>query len=541
MRITVNAQYAEGRDTSFKKVTFRRKLDYCLTYADNQGMNSPLKTSGGKFRLPKIPQPTLWLALTIVFCAFIVTAQAPQLHAQSQLAPKEQGQARYKSVMQYVFDFIQKHYVEEVEPQTLYEGAMNGMFEALGDPYSTFLKEKDMSELNQNVIQGNYGGVGLYISKSTVKGDDGKAAFVEVAAPIEDTPGWRAGLKPGDLIIKIGEESTDVLSMDEVLARLKGPAGEKVDIMVRRGKSLEFPVSLIREVIEVPTVKSAIIGDIGYVKLISFSNMTAARTKEALESLNKQGYKSLIIDLRNNYGGLLTSAVNVCNLFLNGGVVVSVKSRIPGQNSVYNAGKSPIVSDKIPIVVLINHGSASASEIVAGALKDRGRGYLIGEKSFGKGSVQQVYPLEKSGFKITTARYYTPSDVNIDKIGIPPDKEVLFPKYSNEDAESLSELLKAKKIQTFVETHPKAAPGVVDSYARQLQAEYKLDFSLLSRLIRDEQNRTVIAPVYDLEYDVQLQEAVKIIRDGQYYQLIRNTKTLRDLQEESLSEEALAS
>ncbi|MDR1148701.1 MAG: S41 family peptidase [Spirochaetaceae bacterium] len=466
--------------------------------------------------------------MTAGLCFFVIGASVQNAEAQS--ITTEQTTPQYKSLMQTVFDFIQQNYVEEVDPKTLYEGAMNGMFNALGDPYSTFLKEKDMSDLDQNVIKGNYGGIGLYISKPAI--------YVEVASPIEDSPGWKAGLQPGDLITKIGEESTADLTLDEVLARLKGPAGDKVYLTIRRGENLEFPVTLTRAIIEVPTVKQAMIGNIGYLRLISFSNMTAERARQALESFKENGYKALILDLRNNYGGLLSTAVSVCNLFIKDGTVVSVKSRIAKQNSVYNAGNNPVVPENIPIVVLINHGSASASEIVAGALKDHGRAYLVGEKSFGKGSVQQVYPLRKSGFKITTARYYTPSDVNIDKIGIPPDREVLFPKFSDEDAEKLNKLIVANTIPKFVQNNKNAAPGVVDGFARQLQDEYGLDFSLLRRLIRDEENRTVIAPVYDLEYDVQLQEAVKILREGIYYQLIQNTKTLRDLQEESADNEA---
>ncbi|GMO60135.1 MAG: S41 family peptidase [Termitinemataceae bacterium] len=491
-----------------------------------------------------------WVVLTAFFCGFAVVVSTQNVFAQSQQAKQtktaaqtstraqdaignESSSLKYKSILQNVFDFVQRHFVEEVDPQVLYEGAMKGMLGAVGDQYTVFLQEKDMSDLNQNVIQGNYGGVGLYISKQGGT-DDAKTAYVEIAAPIEDTPGWRAGLQPGDIILKIEDTATNELSLDEVVARLKGIAGDKVHLLIRRGEKLEFPVTLTREIIEVPTVKHAMIGDIGYIRLISFSSMTASRMREALESFNKTGYKALVIDLRNNYGGLLTSAVNVCNLFLNGGTVVSVKSRIESQNTVYNAGRTPLVPQNVPVVVLINHGSASASEIVAGALKDRGRAFLIGEKSYGKGSVQQVYPLEKSGFKITTARYYTPSDVNIDKIGIPPDKEVLFPKYTNDDADSLNRLIKSKKINEFVASHKSAAPGVVDSFARQLTAEFKLDFALVRRLIRDEENRTTIAPVYDLEYDVQLQEAVKIIREGLYYELIQNTKNLHQLQEESL-------
>jgi carboxyl-terminal processing protease len=180
---------------------------------------------------------------------------------------------------------------------------------------------------------------------------------------------------------------------------------------------------------------------------------------------------------------------------------------------------------------------------VAGALKDRGRAYLVGEKSFGKGSVQQVYPLEKAGFKITTARYYTPSDVNIDKIGIPPDLEVHFPEFTSEDSEQLSALITSNKIPAFVEEHPEASTDMADRFVRELNEEYHIELSLLRRLVRDEQNRTVIAPVYDLEYDVQLQEAVNILKGGTYNALMRTTKTLKVLQEESKEDEesALAS
>jgi carboxyl-terminal processing protease len=223
-------------------------------------------------------------------------------------------------------------------------------------------------------------------------------------------------------------------------------------------------------------------------------------------------------------------------------VVVSTKSRLKEENYTWNARRSTAVPPDMPVIVLINRGSASASEIVAGALKDRGRAYLVGEKSYGKGSVQKVYPVgNNAGFRLTTARYYTPSDVNIDKIGIPPDREVLFPEISAADTEKLNELITSNKIPVFVETNPKATSAQVDAFVRELNSQYKLDIPLLRRLVRNEQNRTVIAPVYDLEFDVQLQEAVKILRSGTFIQLMKTTKTLKMLQEEAGGELPLAS
>jgi carboxyl-terminal processing protease len=196
----------------------------------------------------------------------------------------------------------------------------------------------------------------------------------------------------------------------------------------------------------------------------------------------------------------------------------------------------------MPVIVLINRGSASASEIVAGALKDRKRAYLVGEKTYGKGSVQKVYPVGgNAGFRLTTARYYTPSDVNIDNIGIPPDREVLFPEFSAEDAEKLNELITANTIPAFVASHPNAGAAEVEALVEELNGKYHLDSPLLRRLVRNEQNRTVIAPVYDLEYDTQLQEAVKILREGSYPRLMETSKTLKALQDETEDRLPLAS
>jgi len=488
-------------------------------------MNLKLKNSSIKW---------VWIVSTVVFCALFTFALIPGASAQGN---NEQGTSNaaqvrnYSNTMQSVFDFIIRNYVEEVDPRVIFEGAMNGMFGALEDPYSTYLTEKDMSDMT-DTTQGSFGGVGLNIIPFEQK-PDGKLTYVEVVSPIEDTPGWRAGINPGDLIIEINGISTGTLTMDEVLGLLRGTPGENVRVVIRRGERMEFPVTLTRAIIEVPTVKHAMIGDTGYLKLLTFTPMTAERARDAINDFQAHNYRSLILDLRNNYGGLLNSAVDIANLFLDGGLVVRTRSRIRSENRDFNAARSTLVPADIPVIVLINRGSASASEIVAGALKDRGRAYLVGEKTFGKGSVQQVFPLSNTGFKITTARYYTPSDVNIDKIGIPPDREILFPEYTEEDAVKLNELVNANRIPEWVGQNQQASAAQIDAFARTLEREYSLNLPLLRRLIRNELNRTVIAPVYDLEYDVQLQEAMNILQSGNYNNLIRNSRTLRALQEEA--------
>jgi carboxyl-terminal processing protease len=473
-----------------------------------------------------------WVLSGLILAAVFIGVSVPKAEAQNNSGAA--GERAYTAIIQNVFDFIRRNFVDEVESQTLFEGAMKGMFDSLNDPHSSFLPSREMEDLN-DTTSGRFGGVGLFISKPLETKPDGTPPFVEVTSPIEDTPGWRAGINPGDLIVEINGEPTDVISMDTVLSRLRGVPGTDVTLLIRRGAGLQFTVVLTRAVIEVPVIKYDMIDDTGYVRIISFTPMTATRTKEALDSFKAKNYKSLVVDLRNNPGGLLEAAVGICELFLDGGLIVSTKSRIPGENHEYKASRRPVVPRDMPVVVLINRGSASASEIVAGALKDRGRAYLVGEKTYGKGSVQKVYPVgNNAGFRLTTARYYTPSDVNIDKIGIPPDREIpLYPDFSTADTEKLKELISSDKIPAFVKENPRASGAQISAFARELNSQFGLDVNLLRRLVRNEQTRTVIAPVYDLEYDIQLEEAVKILRSGDYNQLMKSSKTLKILQEEA--------
>jgi carboxyl-terminal processing protease len=463
----------------------------------------------------------VWVSVTVLFSILFIFALIPGAAAQGN-SDSQLNRQNYTNLIQTVFNFILQNYVEEVDPQVLFEGAMNGMFGALDDPYSVFMTESDMNDMG-STTQGSFGGVGLNITQPVGQRPDGKPRYVEVVSPIENTPGWRAGINPGDFIKEIDGVLTDTLTMDEVLGMLRGTPGETVRLVIRRGERIEFPVTITRAVIEVPTVRHAMIGNTGYLRVTTFTPFTAERAREAINEFQNNNYDSIILDLRNNYGGRLDAAVQLANLFLDGGLVVRIRSRIPSENRDFNANRITIVPANIPVIVLINRGSASASEIVAGALKDRGRAFLVGENSFGKGSVQQIFPLNNVGFKITTAHYFTPNDINIDKVGIPPDLEVSFPEYTEEDAIRLNELINANRIPQYAEENPQANAAQIEIFAQTLAAEYNIDLALLKRLIRNELNRTSFAPAFDLEYDVQLQEAVRILNSGEYNNLMRNT------------------
>lgn len=454
---------------------------------------------------------------------------------------KRAGDDQYLRNFLTAYNYLQQFYVEEVDVKTLYEGALKGMMESLGDPYTVYLDVQDMRGLS-DTTSGNFYGVGLSISKAN-KSTAEKPAYVDVVSPIENSPGFKAGIQAGDKIIEINGEPTPAMSMEDVLSRLRGPRGEPVEVTILRGKTVTFKKTLIRDLIQVPTIESAMIGDIGYMRLIQFTPDTAPGVEKAIRSFEEAGgYKGLIIDLRNNPGGLLDSAVKVADKFIDSGVIVSTKSRIPSENKSFSATKTgTIVKKGTPIVVLINKGSASASEILSGALKDYHVAYLVGERTYGKGSVQQVVPFKEvdgalDGIKLTVARYYSPTDCNIDKIGIPPDREIKLGDYSDEETKNFIKMTEDQVIEKYVEAHPGMTEDDISRYAVELKKSYDMDVRLLRRLIRVETMRTKKALVYDLDYDVQLVEALNIVKDKKFSKLVSSTKSLEQLQAEAEKE-----
>jgi carboxyl-terminal processing protease len=300
------------------------------------------------------------------------------------------------------------------ESKILY-GAIRGMVEAWDDPYTRFVDPMQLKE-EEIEMEGEYGGLGIYIGQR-----DGRTLVI---SPIEDTPADKVGLKPQDQIVKIEDEIILGWDSQKVVKKLRGKPGTSVTIWIRReGEEELLKFEITRENIKLKSVRSEMLDeDLGYIRISQFKHKTGQEVRESLLSLLKDGAKGFILDLRNNGGGLLNSSVEICDMFLNGGLVVGMKGRVERANDEIFANPGTVTS--LPMVVLINEGSASASEIVAGALTDRGRAVSIGKKTFGKGSVQTLFNLtDGSGLYVTIARYHTPSGKIIDHVGLEPDIE----------------------------------------------------------------------------------------------------------------------
>ncbi len=476
-----------------------------------------------------------WSAIAaLMIFAPVFTFVAPPVFAQTQESSAADAKT-YIQLFQSIYQFILRNYVDEPDPRKLYEGAMKGMFDALGDPHSLFLDKDMMSDLTETV-DGSYAGIGLYISKqapdSSLPPDAPR--YIEVVSPIEDTPGWKAGIQPGDLLIKIDGETTAPLTTDQASKRIRGPAGTDVTLTVRRGQTTEFDIKATRAIIQLPTIKQALIPYKGktyaYIRIIDWVPQTADRMKEALASIALADHAGLVVDVRSNPGGLLRSVIDVSDLFLSSGMIVSTRGRNQGENSEYKADAALSYPADKPMIILVNKGSASASEIFAGALKDQRRALLLGEKSYGKGSVQQIFPLTDTGFKLTMARYYTPSGENIDKTGIPPDRELKEPELTEAQLASFEKLYESGKIPEFARKHPSASQEERNAFAESLATgSDQLPLKILRRMVRDEYNKTSRAPIYDLEFDSQLSGALDALADPNFSSILANSKTVKEL------------
>jgi len=328
--------------------------------------------------------------------------------------PSQGGVYENLKVFTEALSYVESNYVEEVEPDKVIQGAIKGMLKTL-DPHSSYMPPDVYREM-QVETEGRFGGLGIEI---TMRDD-----VLTVVSPIEGTPAFRASIQPGDQIIKVDGESTKEMSLVDAVKKLRGPEGSAVTISIfRQGFTEPKDFTISRAVIQIKSVRwTKLQDDIGYVKLRSFHKTTEEELEEALQDLGEQHIKTLILDLRNNPGGLLEQAIAVSNVFLEGGkLIVYTKGRLPNQN-MKGFSKSDGFHVSYPMAVIINGGSASASEIVAGSLQDLHRATIVGTQSFGKGSVQTIIPLsDGSGLRLTTAKYYTPGGGEINGKGITPD------------------------------------------------------------------------------------------------------------------------
>ncbi len=316
-----------------------------------------------------------------------------------------------------VLDKINREYVEEVDQSESMDSAINGLLQSL-DPYSAYMSPEIFKEM-QTETSGEFGGLGIEVSM--------ESGVVKVISPIDDTPASRAGIKSGDYIVKINDIQVQGKSLTEAVKLMRGLVGTEIELTIRRrGEKKALTFVIVREIIEIQSVKSEIIKkNIGYIRLTSFNENSASQVEKKIKELEKnKNINAYILDLRNNPGGLLSQAIKITDFFLNTGEIVSTKSRKKIENRKWFAKKGDLINGKT-IIVLINYGSASASEIVAGALKDQKRAILLGENSYGKGSVQSIIPLKNKGaIRLTVAKYYLPSGKSISEVGVSPDIEV---------------------------------------------------------------------------------------------------------------------
>ncbi len=459
---------------------------------------------------------TIWVILVslllglLVFGIFIKDAWASNKKKDENIIDKI-SRDELNNKLGKVLYYLENYYVDidKLDEKKLINGAVSGLINAIGDPHTEYLSKEYLDEL-KTLTSGSYGGVGMIISEK-----DGK---IIVVSPIEDSPAYRKGIKAGDYILSVDDFVFKDISVEEAANKLRGKPGTKVKVEFLR-EDLNFDVELTRETIDLPTVKfSEINNKYGYLRITQFAGTTAEHVQQALEDFKKKNVQGIIVDLRYNGGGSLAEVIEIVDFFQSEGIIVSTKGRIESEDRVEKATKSKDdVNEKIPVIVLIDNGSASASEIFAGAIKDNKRGILLGEKSYGKGSVQTMFQLDKEdGIKITIAKYYTPSGICIDGIGINPDIEVKEPELNDNEKYSLKKLYDDKAIDKLLKENPKPSNEILNQLVEKLIAQgYNLPKRYLKKLLKNAAEiSTENKEIYDLEFDLQLQKALEIMDNG---------------------------
>ncbi len=404
--------------------------------------------------------------LKVILLLTLITLLAPKTYGSS----SDEEKYKYLDLFGQVFDRVRSSYVEEVTDQELIEKAIDGMLSGL-DPHSGFMNEEVFQEMQMDT-EGKFGGLGIEITM--------EEGFVKVIAPIEDTPAYDAGVLAGDYIIQIDETPVFGLTLNEAVELMRGKKGEPIVITISRANTEPFEIEIIRDYIKIRSVKSEVHNNIGYLRITSFNEQTESGLLKAIKKIEQENkIKGYVLDVRSNPGGLLTQAVKVTDIFLERGEIVSTRGRDKKDIKRYRAKKSDRTNGK-PLVVIIDSGSASASEIVAGALQDHKRAIIIGTQSFGKGSVQTIIPFQVSntdnltGIRLTTARYYTPSGESIQGKGIVPDIIIEQGEFESFNYKRFSESDLKDSLDKNNEEDVEIEDNELSEFEKRLEVDYQL-------------------------------------------------------------------
>jgi carboxyl-terminal processing protease len=447
--------------------------------------------------------------LSIAFCLTLAFATTPAARAGGPTAGSEESQSELRLFLE-AFRVVQEHYVDTtlLSAESLIRGAIRGMLDSLGDSHTRFLTPSEAEELRKT-REGEFGGIGVQIAI-----ENGR---LTVVAPMEGTPARRAGVEAGDMILKIDDAVSEIMTIDLAVAALRGRAGSPVVLTLKRyGVDTPITISLVREIIRVRSVRHDMIGDLGYIRISSFTELTPEQLDDALKDLSRRRTRGLIVDLRNNPGGLLEIAVAVSNRFVDSAVIVSMVGRDPGQTRAYRTTAVPGRTG-LPLVVIVNRNSASASEIFAGAMRDLGRGVVVGERTFGKGSVQTVVNLrDGSQIVLTTARYFTPSGRSIHGVGVEPDSGMLVDGAEPTETETveIGKLGEAGFFRDFVRDRETFSGAELDRLAARAAAaglalsRVELERHVVAELARRNDHRLYLSP----HLDPPLRKAVHLLK-----------------------------
>lgn len=488
--------------------------------------NNPMATSNKKFYLFIVFIILLLFGVTLITTNKLFVSNNPIFGVtndtnQLSLSADDENYFKYFRMFRQAYDILKKEFYNKsmVTAKKLLYGAISGLMSSTGDPYTTFM-EPDVTQDFFIQVNSKFGGLGIHI--------DIRDGWLTVVAPMEDTPAWRAGLKPNDKIIEIEGKSTVGMSTMEAVNILRGEPGTKVTITIQReGIDQPFKVTLVREEISLKTVKSSVITNgnkrFAFIKIGEFSATTAQELSESLKKVLPQNPDGVIIDLRNNPGGLLSVVVECVDMFLDKGLIVYTRGRDAENNSDFYAKPGEtLVPMNMPLVVLVNQGSASASEIFSGAMKDTHRGVLVGMKTFGKGSVQKTFTFPEDGsmIKYTVAQYFTPSGVCIDKVGLEPDVEqkIWYETLSDQEQKAMVAVQNTNFISQFLTAHPNFTDADLGQFRRDLGAAgYSMDIHSLEWLVQQKKHESEMPDLYDFRFDEQLQKAIDVMQNYSRY------------------------